>query len=70
MKIYLTKKNYPISHIDCVGHKKFYEKNVLKREDEYSFWPGEEEVLLFPYFGFLVVDNQRDDETNTRTLTL
>ena len=59
MKIYLTKKNDPISHIDCVGTKKFYDKKTgnVRKEDEYSFWPGEEEVLLFPYFGFLVVDN-------------
>jgi hypothetical protein len=42
----------------------------MKNEDEYSFYPGEEEVLLFPYFGFLVVSNQRDESTNTRTVTL
>jgi len=42
----------------------------LKKEDEYSFYPGEEEVLLFPYFGFLVVSNSRNEDTNTRTVTL
>jgi hypothetical protein len=71
MKIYLSKNNNPISHVDCIGTKKY--KNAdgsLRNEDEYSFYPGEEEVLLFPYFGFLVVSNIRDDVTNSRTLTL
>ena len=42
MKIYLSKNNNPISHVDCVGTKKFYDKNrYLVQEDEYSFYPGE-----------------------------
>jgi hypothetical protein len=71
MKIYLSKENSPISHIDCIGSKKFYNNQRQQiKEDEYSFYPGEEEVLLFPYFGFLVVSNTKDEEQNIRTVTL
>ena len=38
MKIYVSKKNKPITHIDCIGTKIF--KDNLK-ENEYSFHASE-----------------------------
>ena len=50
-KIYLTKENNQRTHIDTRGKK-----------DEWSFHPKEEEVLLFPFFKFMVAGNTvRDD---------
>ena len=49
-KIYLTNKNTPNTHIDCVGSK-----YLGKDGDEYSFFPAENEVLIFPFLTFQVL---------------
>jgi|TARA_B110001450_G_C17661854_1_gene497603 hypothetical protein len=51
-KIYLTKENNPRTHID-----------TRAKIDEWSFHPKEEEVLLFPFFRFVVVGNDVRDDT-------
>ena len=51
MKIYLTSNNNPKTHIDLIHG------NIIPGADEsdLSFYIGEEEVLLFPYFAYQVL---------------
>ena len=51
MKIFLSSENNPKTHIDLVHG------NIIPGEDEsdLSFYIGEEEVLLFPYFAYQVL---------------
>jgi hypothetical protein len=41
MKIYLSRTNSPISHIDCIGTMRFDKQGREIKEDEYSFYPSE-----------------------------
>tara|TARA_B110000285_G_C15075342_1_gene590382 strand:+ start:799 stop:1020 length:222 start_codon:yes stop_codon:yes gene_type:complete len=61
LKIYLTRENNPTTHIDCAGTKIIKDSNGEEKEHEFSFFPSEEEVLLFPYFGFLTLKNEKMD---------
>ena len=51
MKIFLTSENSPKTHIDLIHG------NLIPGSDEsdLSFYIGEEEVLLFPYFAYQVL---------------
>jgi len=53
LKIFLTKENHPYNHVDCAGVK------LMKGQNEFTFFPSEEEVLLFPYFGFLALNIEK-----------
>ena len=54
-EIYLTDQNEPRTNIDC-GDKKRIWKNKVNLGNQFSFYPGEEEVLIFPFFTFLVAN--------------
>ena len=70
LKIYLSAQNNPTSHIDCNGKKSVYKKNK-EVSNEFSFFPGEEEVLLFPYFGFLTLKKEKlEIKNNVDLITL
>jgi|TARA_B110001450_G_C17381067_1_gene383742 hypothetical protein len=51
MKIFLSSENSPKTHIDLIHG------NTIPGADEsdLSFYLGEEEVLLFPYFAYQVL---------------
>ena len=51
--------NNPTTHIDCLGKKINKNKAGVALSHEFSFFPSEEEVLLFPYFGFLTLKNEK-----------
>ena len=53
--------NSPANHIECKGKKEIKNKagTIMKGESEFSFFVHEEEVLLFPYFGFLTLKNEK-----------
>ena len=64
-RLYLTTENTPCTHIDCIGRKVKKGKDGRPIENEYSFWPGEQEVLVFPFFTFMVAGfsrEQKDDK--------
>lgn len=46
-KIYLSKKNEPVTHVDLANGE---------NPTDFSFYPSEEEVLLLPYFCFQVIE--------------
>lgn len=68
MKIFLTSNNNPKTHIDLIHG------NIIQGADEsdLSFYIGEEEVLLFPYFAYQVlrIEEKFIKEKNTYLKTI
>ena len=55
-EIYINDNNYPFTNIEL--------------PKAWSFYPGEEEVLLMPFFCFTVLDIVKDKDKNVTTIKL
>jgi hypothetical protein len=60
LRIFLSIENHPTNHVDCNNGKL---KGV---ENKFSFFPSEQEVLTFPYFGFLTIKNEKFHSNNNK----